>query len=381
MWTLEFIKSVRLKEAAVLNDNGLQIALRYKFNKVKNNYLILARKYRPINFSKIYGQDILCKTISNALIFKRLAQAYLLTGIRGIGKTTTARIIAKNINCLNFTTDANNYVIACETCINCKSIANGNHPDIIEIDAASNTGVDNIKELISSSEYQPLLGEYKIFIIDEIQMLSKSAFNALLKTLEEPASHVVFIFATTESHKIPLTIISRCQRFNLKRLTIKELNNLLKDVCAAEKIKYEEEPLNIIAVKSDGSARDALSLLDQAISLSQNNILEKITVDKMICSVEIEVVFNLLLAIIQQNYQEALIPIKSNLFDIYIVSILGGIGFTMSLFIGELAFSNPVIQNLIKTGLILGSLAAAIWGILIFHIVYFLKKTILIYNK
>ncbi len=228
-----------------------------------SSYLVLARKYRPQNFDQLIGQSVLVTTLSNAIKNNRLHHAYILTGIRGVGKTTTARIIAKTINCLN---RDNNSTKSCDICNNCKLIASSKHQDVIEIDAASRTGVDDIREIIDSVAYAPVLAKNKIYIIDEVHMLSNSAFNALLKTLEEPPPHVKFIFATTEIKKVPITILSRCQRFDLRRLDEKEIVNHLKKILETEKIEAEERALDLIAKMSEGSVRDSLSLLDQAFA-------------------------------------------------------------------------------------------------------------------
>ena len=200
------------------------------------SYIVLARKYRPKNFIELKGQDVLVQTLTNAINFEKLHHAYLLTGIRGIGQTTTARIIAKTINCENPTKNEN-VVIPCEECSNCKSIKNGSHPDVIEFDAASNTGIDDIKTMFEGISYAPALGKYRVFIVDEVHMLSTKAFNSLLKTLEEPPQNVMFIFATTEVQKIPVTVISRCQRYDLRRLSFEEVLILLKDIAKNENLK------------------------------------------------------------------------------------------------------------------------------------------------
>ena len=233
----------------------------------QNSYLVLARKYRPQNFDELVGQEVLVTTLSNAIKNNRLHHAYILTGIRGVGKTTTARIIAKTLNCL----DENAFITAkaCGVCDNCKAISASKHQDVIEIDAASRTGVDDIREIIDSIAYAPVMAKYKIYIIDEIHMLSNNAFNALLKTLEEPPSHVKFIFATTEIRKVPVTILSRCQRFDLRRLGEEEIAVHLKNILSQENLEAESHALELIAKMSEGSVRDSLSLLDQA--LSNNN--------------------------------------------------------------------------------------------------------------
>lgn len=229
------------------------------------SYIALARKYRPKNFKELLGQNILVSTLSNAILEGRMHHAFILTGIRGVGKTTTARIIAKNLNCTGKTGEGKETTDPCEVCINCKGIINGNHPDVIEFDAASNTGIEDVKVIISNTHYAPILGRKKVFIIDEVHMLSNKAFNALLKTLEEPPENIVFIFATTEVRKVPITILSRCQKFFLKALSPDTICEQLKVISQKEGYIVEEEAANIIAIKAGGSMRDALSMLDQAI--------------------------------------------------------------------------------------------------------------------
>lgn len=236
-----------------------------------NSYLVLARKYRPQNFDEVMGQEVLVTTLTNAIKNNKLHHAYVLTGIRGVGKTTTARIIAKTLNCLNI--DTANVSKACGNCDNCKSITASKHQDVIEIDAASRTGVDDIREIIDSIAYAPVMARYKIYIIDEVHMLSNSAFNALLKTLEEPPANVKFIFATTEIKKVPITILSRCQRFDLRRLNEDEITDHLKNILQKENFEYEESGLQLIAKMSEGSVRDALSLTDQALSANNHQKL------------------------------------------------------------------------------------------------------------
>ncbi len=237
----------------------------------ENSYLVLARKYRPQNFDEVMGQEVLVTTLTNAIKNNKLHHAYVLTGIRGVGKTTTARIIAKTLNCLNI--NSSNVSNACGVCDNCKAIAASKHQDVIEIDAASRTGVDDIREIIDSIAYAPVMARYKIYIIDEVHMLSNSAFNALLKTLEEPPANVKFIFATTEIKKVPITILSRCQRFDLRRLNEDEIVNHLKNILQKENFEYEEAGLQLIAKMSEGSVRDALSLTDQALSANNHQKL------------------------------------------------------------------------------------------------------------
>lgn len=236
---------------------------------MSSSYLVLARKYRPQNFNELIGQDVLVKTLTNAIKNDRLHHAYILTGIRGIGKTTSARIIAKTLNCTNI--EANQQAKACGICDNCKLITNSHHQDVLEIDAASRTGVDDIREIIDSIAYSAVLAKYKIYIIDEVHMLSNNAFNALLKTLEEPPAHVKFIFATTEIRKVPITILSRCQRFDLRRLDEKEIVNHLKNILQKESFSAEDLALELIAKFSEGSVRDSLSLLDRALATNNHN--------------------------------------------------------------------------------------------------------------
>ena len=238
----------------------------------KENYVVLARKYRPQSFNELLGQDALVKTITNAIKNNRLHHAYILTGIRGVGKTTTARIIAKALNCTG--KDAVNGVTVnpCGICENCKAIAESRHIDVLELDAASRTGVNDIRDILDGVRYKPTNGRYKVYIIDEVHMLSNSAFNALLKTLEEPPSHVIFIFATTEIRKVPVTVLSRCQRFDLQRLSIELLMEHFKNIAQKEGFNAEEEALHLIAKAADGSCRDGLSLLDQAISLGAGEV-------------------------------------------------------------------------------------------------------------
>ena len=246
-------------------------------NEDKNNvtdsiHRVLARKYRPLNFTKLVGQNNLIKTLSGSIERGRVAHAYILTGVRGVGKTSTARIIAKLFNCTNPEKSSEIAINPCGVCDSCLGIAEGKNIDVLEIDAASNTGVDNIRELIDGVGYKPLTSKFRVYIIDEVHMLSKGAFNALLKTLEEPPEHVKFIFATTEIRKVPITILSRCQRFDLQIVPSKILIEHLKWVCEEEKINFTLEALQIIVRVSGGSVRDALSLLDQSASISGDNI-------------------------------------------------------------------------------------------------------------
>ncbi len=233
-------------------------------------YLVLARKYRPTSFADLKGQEALVRTLTNAIRMNRIAQAFLLTGIRGIGKTTTARIIARSLNCIGPDGQGGPTTSPCGVCVNCTSIAADRHPDVLEMDAASRTGVNDIREIIDNVYYLPTTARYKIYIIDEVHMLSNNAFNALLKTLEEPPPHVKFIFATTEIRKIPITILSRCQRFDLHRLSNAGMAEHLESVAQKESFTAEQEALSLLANAAEGSVRDGLSLLDQAIAHTCN---------------------------------------------------------------------------------------------------------------
>ena len=231
-----------------------------------NEYQVLARKYRPETFADLVGQDAMVRTLSNAFEADRIAQAFILTGIRGTGKTTTARIIAKGMNCIGPDGNGAPTVSPCGTCEHCVAIAQGRHVDVLELDAASRTGVNDIREIIESVHYRAASARYKIYILDEVHMLSTSAFNALLKTLEEPPAHVKFIFATTEIRKVPVTVLSRCQRFDLRRIEPETMMEMLRRIATAEKADITDEALALVTRAAEGSARDATSLLDQAIS-------------------------------------------------------------------------------------------------------------------
>ena len=225
-------------------------------------YKVLARKYRPQTFADLIGQETLVQILTNAITTNRIANAYLLTGVRGVGKTTTARLIAMSLNCENRKEGS---CEPCGNCDSCKSIRYDHNLDVIEMDAASKTGVDDVREIIDNVKYKPVNSLFKIFIIDEVHMLSKSAFNALLKTLEEPPEHVKFIFATTEVKKIPVTILSRCQRFDLKRVESENLAKHIKKISSLEKVKIDDDAIALLVRAGDGSVRDSISLLDQAI--------------------------------------------------------------------------------------------------------------------
>ncbi len=235
-------------------------------------YKVLARKYRPRTFSELVGQDALVRIIGNSIQSGRVAHAFILSGVRGVGKTTTARLIAKSLNCVGVDGQGTSTMEPCDSCAHCMSIAKSNSMDVLEMDAASRTGVNDVREIIETVKFQPSSARYKIYIIDEVHMLSNSAFNALLKTLEEPPEHVKFVFATTEIRSVPVTILSRCQRFDLRRVEPELLARHLRHIAELEKVKIEDGAINLIVRASEGSVRDAISLLDQAISFSSSTI-------------------------------------------------------------------------------------------------------------
>jgi DNA polymerase-3 subunit gamma/tau len=229
-------------------------------------YRVLARKYRPQTFAQLIGQDAMVQTLGNAIRRERLAHAFLMTGVRGVGKTSTARLIAKALNCVGPDGQGGPTLETCGVCEPCVAIAEGRHMDVIEMDAASHTGIDDVREIIEAVRYAAVSARYKIYIIDEVHMLSKQAFNGLLKTLEEPPPHVKFLFATTEVDKLPVTVLSRCQRFDLRRISAPMLTEHFAGICRAENISAEDEALAMIANAAEGSVRDGLSILDQAIA-------------------------------------------------------------------------------------------------------------------
>ncbi|MEE4211671.1 MAG: DNA polymerase III subunit gamma/tau, partial [Parvularcula sp.] len=236
-------------------------------------YQVLARKYRPTSFEDLLGHEVMVRTLRNAFAADRIAHAFVLTGVRGVGKTTTARIMAR---ALNYETDAIDRptVDMPEEGRHCRAIAEGRHPDVIEMDAASRTGVEDIRELIEGVRYAPTLARYKVYIVDEVHMLSRNAFNAFLKTLEEPPPHVKFIFATTEIRKVPVTVLSRCQRFDLARFDAQTLARYLSGIAEKEGVSAEEEAVALLARAAQGSVRDGLSLLDQAILSREGDAIE-----------------------------------------------------------------------------------------------------------
>ena len=251
---------------------GLDLPEEPKNPEEAGAYRVLARKYRPQTFAELIGQDAMVTTLGNAIDRGRIAHAFLLTGVRGVGKNSTARLVAKALNCIGPDGQGGPTINPCGVCEPCRAIAEGRHIDVIEMDAASHTGVDDVREIIEAVRYAAVSARYKIYIIDEVHMLSKSAFNALLKTLEEPPAHVKFLFATTEVNKVPVTVLSRCQRFDLRRIPAEKLVDHFRRVSEAEGVDVEEEALQAIARAAEGSARDGLSILDQAIAHGEGQV-------------------------------------------------------------------------------------------------------------
>ncbi len=271
-------------------------------------YRVLARKYRPQTFAEVIGQEAMVRTLSNAIATGRIAQAFILTGIRGTGKTTTARIIARALNCIGPDGTGGPTIAPCGECVHCRSIAEDRHVDVIEMDAASRTGVDDIRDLTEGVRYRPVSARYKIYIIDEVHMLSKNAFNALLKTLEEPPPDVKFVFATTEVHRVPVTVLSRCQRFSLRRVPIEQLVEHYRRIAEAEGVSVAPAALGLIARAADGSVRDGLSLLDQAIALSSDatGAIEEAAVRDMLGIADRNLVFDLFETVLRGDAAGAL---------------------------------------------------------------------------
>ncbi len=263
------------------------------------NYVVTARKWRPQIFEEVVGQEHISKTIKNAIVSKRVAHAFLFAGPRGVGKTTTARILAKALNCKNNTTGE-----PCNECDTCKAFNSSQSLDIIEIDGASNRRIEEIRSLREAVKYSPTTGSYKIFIIDEVHMLTTESFNALLKTLEEPPEHAIFIFATTDIHKVPLTIISRCQRFDFRRIELDAIKNQLSKIAESEKINIDDQALTFIAKKADGALRDAQSLFDQVVSFGGKEI-DSAVVSTMLNLIDESTYFQISDAILNKNFLEA----------------------------------------------------------------------------
>ena len=304
----------------MIDSKSDQIPLESAQDDQDSGYQVLARKYRPMDFSELIGQDAMIRTLTNAFETGRLAHAFILTGVRGVGKTTTARIIAKALNCIDKEEPTIN---PCGKCEMCTAISEDRHLDVYEMDAASRTGVDDIRELIEGVRYKPVSSRYKVYIIDEVHMLSRNAFNALLKTLEEPPKHVKFIFATTEIRKVPVTVLSRCQRFDLRRVNIVTLSNHFAEIVNKENAKISEQRLSLIARVSDGSVRDGQSLLDQIITTScqEDRMIEEEDVREILGLADREKTFELLeqifrgdigdaLETVQQDYTNGLAPLS-----------------------------------------------------------------------
>jgi DNA polymerase-3 subunit gamma/tau len=268
-------------------------------------YRVLARKYRPATFADLIGQEAMVRTLTNALACGRLAHAFMLSGVRGIGKTTTARIIARALNCIGPDGEGEPTASPCGVCQHCTAIAADRHMDVIEMDAASRTGVDEIRELLDGVRYRPTTARYKIYIIDEVHMLSRNAFNALLKTLEEPPEHVRFVFATTEIRKVPITVLSRCQRFDLRRIDQERLARHLAEIARREGADVDPAALHLLARAADGSVRDALSLLDQAIAHAGGSVDDE-TVRRMLGLADRTVTYDLADAVLRGAIAEAL---------------------------------------------------------------------------
>ena len=273
-----------------------------------SDFIVTARKWRPQRFEDVVGQEHITSTLKNAIKENRIAHAYLFTGPRGVGKTTTARILAKTLNCTNRKNSE-----PCNKCDMCMSIQNSQLIDIIEIDGASNRGIDEIRTLRESVKYAPTRGKYKVYIIDEVHMLTKESFNAFLKTLEEPPEHVIFIFATTDVHKVPLTIISRCQRYDFRRIQLGKIKETLKMIANSEKIKIDDKTLTIIAKKADGALRDAESYFDQVVAYSQGKIDAEL-VTQMLNLIDEEIYFDLSDAVLKKDFK-VVFQVSEKIFD------------------------------------------------------------------
>ena len=276
-----------------------------------DNFIVSARKYRPATFNTVVGQAHITNTLKNAIKTGHLAQAFLFCGPRGVGKTTCARILAKTINCTNRSENTE----ACDKCESCESFNSGSSLNVFELDAASNNGVEDIRQLIEQVRYAPQLGQYKVYVIDEVHMLSTAAFNAFLKTLEEPPKHAIFILATTEKHKIIPTILSRCQIFDFNRIQIDDIANHLAFIAKSENITAEKDALHIIAQKADGALRDACSIFDQIVSFAGNNVTYKAVIENLNI-LDYDYYFKVTDAILGLNISQALLIFTRLITDI-----------------------------------------------------------------
>jgi DNA polymerase-3 subunit gamma/tau len=309
------------------------------------SYIAMARKWRPESFADLVGQEHVAATLENAIRGERLHHAFLFTGTRGVGKTTSARILAKTLNCKE-----GDPVIPCGQCSSCKEIAAGTSLDVIEIDGASNNSVDDVRDLIEQVKYVPMNGRYKIFVIDEVHMLSRAAFNALLKTLEEPPGHVIFIFATTEVNKVPTTILSRIQRFDFKRIGPAKVVERLSYICDKEAIEFEEEALHLIAEQADGSMRDALTLFDQIFSFAGQNFTAEST--RQVLGVPPQDMFFSLISHIADHNQKACFEIVEEFFQkgIEVSDFLDGMGkFLRDMLMARIAPDSGLLECSLET--------------------------------
>ncbi len=287
-------------------------------------YRVLARKYRPTGFADLIGQDVMVRTLRNAFKLNRIAHAFMLTGVRGVGKTTTARIIARALNCIGPDGTDSPTAEPCGVCPNCRAILADRHPDVIEMDAATRNKVDDAREIIEAVRYKPLQARTKVFILDEVHMLTTQAFNALLKTLEEPPPHITFIFATTEIRKVPITVLSRCQRFDLRRISVAELAGLFTRIAAAEQVALAPGAVDLLARAADGSARDGLSLLDQAIARRDGAEVTAAEVADMLGLADRQLVFELMEAVAAGDVPGALaITDRAHAFGADLGTVLG----------------------------------------------------------
>lgn len=305
----------------MLEENNLKLNSNKVADDTQNNYVVLARRMRPQNFSSLVGQDVISSSIGKMLTHNKIPHAFLFTGTRGTGKTSSARILAKSLCCEHGISTT-----PCQTCVHCTQITACSHEDVLEIDGASNTGIDNIRELRESTRFFPSSARYKIFIIDEVHMLSVAAFNALLKTLEEPPPSVVFILATTELNKVPITVRSRCMIFSFKKIELQIIEQHLKNILNNEQIKYEDEAITLIAREAKGSIRDALSLLEQVIAICSNTFISVSQTKKGLCLQGEEIAESIFASICKKNIYQALESIRqADLINIEISTVIDNV--------------------------------------------------------